>query len=150
MFEKLKSLQNHPYFEQFHDVRAVGLALFGVIVLLVSWSGVKAIQTNYDLQKQISGLQQEVSVQQLQNNNLKLQNEYFNTNQYLELSARQNFGLGAPGETELLVPKSVALAHTVNLGNDNTATKASSKQPFYQRNFQAWIDFFFHRQSTTD
>jgi cell division protein FtsB len=148
MLEKIKEYKNHPYVEQFHDIRAVGLAVFGVIVLLVSWSGAKAIQTNYVLQKQISQLQQENQVQQLEDNNLQLQNEYFNTNQYLELQARQDFGLGEPGETELLVPRSVALAHTVNLSGTQSQTKASSKQPSYQKNFQAWIDFFLHRQSS--
>jgi cell division protein FtsB len=147
MFEKLKDQNKYyAYLEQFRDVRAVGLAIFGIIVLLISWSGVKAIQTNYELQKQISKLQQENQVQQLKNNNLSLQNQYFNTDQYLELSARQNFGLGRPGETELIVPKSVALAHTIDLGSNNKVTKASAKQPFYQRNFEAWINFFLHRQ----
>lgn len=149
MLEKLKSLQNHPLLQQFRDVRAVGLLTFGVIVLLISWSGVKVIQTNYELQKQISEMQQKVAVQQLEDNNLKLQNEYYNSNQYLELSARQNFGLGAPGETELIVPKSVALAHTVALSGQNLVDTPVSKQPFYQRNFEAWMNFFLHRQGTS-
>jgi cell division protein FtsB len=147
MFEKIKNYQNYyQYLDQFRDIRAVGLLIFLIIVMLISWSGVKAIQTNYDLQKQISRLSQENQVQQLQNNNLELQNEYFNTNQYLELTARQNFGLGEPGETELIVPRSIALKHTVNLGTTNAVPKPSSKQPFYERNFQAWMDFLFHRQ----
>ena len=148
MLEKLKEYKNfQSYVEQFRDIRAIGLAIFLVIVLLISWSGVKVIQSNYELQRQISQLQQENQVQQLENNNLKLQNEYFNTNQYLELAARQNFGLGKPGETELIVPANVALAHTVTIGDSsNKTTKASSKQPAYQRNFEAWINFFLHRE----
>jgi hypothetical protein len=47
----------------------------------------------------------------LQNENDDLKNAYYKSPQYLELSARQNFGLAAPGEKELLVPKAVALAH---------------------------------------
>ncbi len=151
MFAKIKNYQNYyPFLEQFRDVRAAGLLVFLVIVLLISWSGVKAIQTNYELQKQISALQQVNQVQELQNNNLKLQNEYYNTTQYLELTARQNFGLGAPGETELIVPKSVALKNTVNLSGANSGQKPTSKQPIYQRNFQAWMDFLLHRQTTSD
>jgi cell division protein FtsB len=150
MLEKIKQYKNHPYVQQFRDVRAVGLAVFGVIVLLISWSGAKAIQTNYNLQKQISQLQQENQVWQLKDNNLQLQNEYFNTDQYLELSARQNFGLGEPGERELIVPKAVALAHTTKLSNSQGEVKASSKQPFYQRNFELWMDFFLHRQQAGD
>jgi len=39
---------------RFNDIRFVGQAIFVLIVLLISWSGVKSIQTNYNLQKQIS------------------------------------------------------------------------------------------------
>ena len=131
------------------DPRVLGLFLFLVIVLLISWSGVKTIQSNYTLQKQISELTQENQVQQLQNSNMALQNEYFNTNQYLELSARQNFGLGAPGETELLVPKAVALAQLAHLpGQSTVAASANTHQPQFEKNFNAWIDFFLHRQTS--
>ena len=95
------------------DIRFAGQVLFVLVVLLVSWSGVTAIDSNYSLEKQISTLQQQNTVQALENNNLKLQNQYYNSNQYLELSARQNFGLAAPGETELIVPQNVALSYTI-------------------------------------
>src|ERR1700677_3454734 len=98
-----------------NDVRFVGQMLFLVIVLLISWSGVKVIQTNYSLQKQISVLKQQNNLQKLQNENLALQNQYYNSNQYLELSARQNFGLAAQGEKEIVVPRQVALSYTTNL-----------------------------------
>ena len=139
----------YDYVLQFRDVRAVGLLLFVVIVLLISWSGVKVIDTNYRLQKQISEYDQQVQVQKLTNTNLKLQNQYFQTDQYLDISARQNFGLAAPGETVINVPASVALAHTVNLKDDEQVQtrKTKAKQPAYQRNFQAWMNFLFHRQA---
>lgn len=133
------------YVLSLRDIRNVGLLVFTVIVLLISWSGVKSIQTNYGLQKQISRLTQENQLSNLQNTNLALQNEYYNTPQYLEISARQNLGLSAPGETELLVPKSVALAHTVKQPSDVAVASEVPKQAFWQRNFQSWIDFFLHR-----
>lgn len=137
------------YILSLRDIRNVGLLVFTVIVLLISWSGVKSIQTNYTLQKQISQLQQQNTVGQLQNQNLQLQNQYLGTDQYLEVTARQNLGLAAPGETELLVPKSVALKHTVPMPGAAAASKVP-KQPFWQRNFQAWVDFFLHRSASAD
>lgn len=140
------------YVLQFKDVRAAGLLLFLVIVLLISWSGIKVIDTNYRLQKQISQLEQQVQVHRLSNTNVKLQNNYFQTDQYLEIAARQNFGLAKPGETVLTVPQNVALAHTVDLPDtDKTEIKKTqAKQPSYQRNFQAWVNFLLHRQTTQD
>ena len=136
--------------DQLYDVRVVGLLVFAIVIILISWSGANAIDTNYGLQRQISQLEQQDQVKELANKNLQLQNEYFNTNQYLELAARQNFGLAAPGETELLVPKSVALAHSVDVINieQQQAVTTKAKQPSYQRNFQAWMDFFLHRPTT--
>jgi cell division protein FtsL len=139
------------YGSQLRDLRVVGMLLFLVVVLLVSWSGVKAIETNYGLQKQISALQQQVAVQKLSNDNLKLQTDYLNTPQYLELSARQEFGMAAPGETVLIVPRQVALTHTVDLPKPAIAAaaeaKPDTKQPAYQRNIESWMDFFMHRQT---
>jgi cell division protein FtsB len=152
VLEKIKTYQHHPYIQQFKDVRVIGFAVFGVLVLLVSWSGVRVIETNYELQKQVAEIQQENQVAELENNNLRLQNEYYNTDQYLELQARKQFGKGLPGETLLLVPKSVALAHTVEPAkeDDKQAAKSSPNKPLYQRNFEAWREFFTHKDQSTD
>ena len=114
-------------------------------MLLISWSGIKAIQTNYKLQQEVTQLQQEDQVAKLRNNNQKLENEYYTTPQYLEVTARQNFGLLAPGETELLVPQAVALAHTKPLPKDSSVASTAKHKPVWQQNFEDWIDFFFHR-----
>jgi cell division protein FtsB len=133
------------FFSRLNDVRFVGQIIFVAIVLLISWSGIKSIQTNYGLQKQISALKEQNSLQQLQNENLKLQNQYYKTNQYLELSARQNFGLADSGEKELIVPAQVALAHTVNLSTLDDQSTSSIKKSKVQGNFESWVNFFLHR-----
>lgn len=137
------------FIHRLQDVRFVGLMMFLVVVLLMSWSGIKIIDTNYGLQKQIAELEQQNQVQQLENTNVRLKNDYYQTDQYLELTARQNFGLAAPGETVIVVPKDVALAHTSPFPNQEATAsqETASKQPTYQRNFQAWMDFLFHRQA---
>src|SRR3954464_12854502 len=81
------------YVLSLRDIRNVGLLVFTVIILLISWSGVKSIQTNYGLQKQITRLSQQNQLSSLQNTNVALQNQYYNTPQYLEIAARENLGL---------------------------------------------------------
>ena len=131
------------YFERLQDVRVLGQIIFVVIVLLISWSGVKSIQTNFSLQKQITGLSQQNDLQKLQNNNLQLSKTYYQSNQYQELSARQNFGLAAAGEKVIVVPKAVALANTSDIPVPTVvgATVTSRERG----NFEAWVDFFLHR-----
>jgi cell division protein FtsB len=153
MVDKIKNYKkvSASHLAQLRDLRVVGLLLFLVIVLLVSWSGVKAIETNYGLQKQISGLRQENRVRKLANENIKLENEYFNTSQYLEIAARHDFGLAAKGETVLNVPRQVALSYTVDLSPpEKTEEHPAAKQPAYQRNFQAWMDFLLHRRADSE
>ena len=147
MIEKIKSLAKNPSFKQFQDVRVIGLAVFGVLALLVSWSTISAIQTNYELQKQIADLQQENKVTELANTNQGLTNAYYDTNQFLELAARRQFGKAAPGEKLLLVPKEVALSKTVDTKQTSGETDtAPAHRSDYQRNFQAWMNFFLNRR----
>jgi len=128
-----------------NDVKFIGQMLFVVVVLLISWSGVKAIESNYTLQKQITSLNQQNELQKLQNSNLQLENEYYNSNQYIELSARANFGLASPGEKEVIVPTQVALANTVSLPSANYQSLTQSKKSKIQNNFESWVDFLLDR-----
>jgi cell division protein FtsB len=148
MLNKVKTHFNSGKLQFLNDTKNLGLIAFGVIALLVSWSGVNSIQANYGLQKQISELSQQNTVAELENTNLKLRNEYLKTDQYLELAARRQFGKAAPGETVVNVPKKVALANTVEPKNVaiKVATTEESK-PFYLKNLQAWVDFFLHRDA---
>ena len=149
MLEKIKKYQHHEFLQQFRDIRFNGFIVFGILVLLVSWSGVSVIETNFGLQKQVSQLEQENQVSQLQNNNLKLQNEYYNSNQYLELTARRQFGKGQPGEKLLLVPASIAKKYTVDLPEPSKQANATPTltKPLWQRNLESWTNFFTHRDA---
>lgn len=132
--------------KRLQDVRFVGQVVFVIIVLLISWSGVKSIQTNYALQKQITGFSQQNDLQKLQNANLQLSNEYYKSNQYLELSARQNFGMAAAGEKEIVVPKAVALSKTKDVPVVSATRLTLKARP--RNNFEAWVDFFLHRNAS--
>ncbi len=150
MHQKIKKYLENSLAQSLRDSRSLGLLAFGVIALLVTWSGVKAVQNNYDLQKQISKLEQQNEVTRLENENQKLRNEYYKTDEFLELSARRQFARAAPGERLYLVPKNVALAHTVDLKNATSKNSVTIAKPTYRKNFEAWINFFLHRPSVNE
>jgi cell division protein FtsB len=147
MLAKIKSTITKDNLNQLRDVRVLGLLVFVVLILLVSWSGVKSIQTNYELQRKISQLEQEVEVMELENANAKLRNQYLETDQFLELAARRQFGKARPGETLLIVPEQVALGNSIPVVNSEDVTPVQAKKSRYQRNFEAWMEFFFRRQT---
>lgn len=150
MWDKLQNYQDHAAFQKLGQFGTLAQIAFVAIVLLVSYSGLKVIQTNYELQQQMSRMEQEIAVQKLKNDNAKLQNEYLNTPQYLELAARQNYGLALPGEKELLVPKDVALKYAPDTEKAAQPAATNADLPFYEENFQAWLRFFMNRPGTME
>jgi cell division protein FtsL len=126
----------------FQDVRIIGVVMFLVVALMITWSGVSVIETNYRLQKDIALQQQKNTIQELKNQNLALENKYLESNEYLELEARKNLGLAAPGETVYVVPKAVAIKHTIP--PEKVTTESESKNQ--KSNIEAWIDFLFNRR----
>lgn len=147
MQEKIKQFIQSKSIDQWRDTRVWGFVAFGVVVVLASWSGVRVIETNYTLQKKIARLRQQDEVLQLQNENQKLQNEYYQTNTYLELSARKQFGRAAPGEQLVLVPREVALKYAPELPKtpqlDKVQPPKKSTGPTYLKHLRAWRDFVF-------
>ena len=150
MFQKIttktKAFLAHPTVREIRDVRMLGLGVFLVIVLLVSWSGVRVIETNYQLQQEIARMEEQTKLLELEAANKELENAYYKTDHYLELQARKQFGKAAPGETVLLVPENVARKYVVDLPKEQQTKEISvSIKPIYQKNFESWMDFFFRR-----
>jgi cell division protein FtsB len=148
MFNKIRNSISNKKAQQLLDPRNIALYVFGVIVLAIAWSGAKTVQNNYQLQKQINTLKQQNEVLSLQNGNNFLQNQFYKTNTYLELSARQNLGLAAPGEQVLVVPKSTAMKYVdpkldTSLGSAQTEPKDTRSK--FVKNLEAWRDFLLGR-----
>lgn len=121
--------------------------MFLIIVLAITWSTVKAIQANYELQRKISLLKQQNTVTKLENETTELRNRYYSTDEYLNLAARQNLGVAAPGEKVLTITKDVALKHVDMALLAKTITpKAVDKRSKVQRNLDDWKDFLLGRK----
>lgn len=148
MLEQIRNSITNKKVQQLLDPRNIALYIFGVIVLAIAWSGAKTVQSNYELQKQITTLKQQNQLLALGNSNTFLQNEFYKTNTYLELSARQNLGLALPGEQVLVVPKSTAMKYV----DPKLAAQAAIAQPEpkdtrskFIKNMEAWRDFLLGR-----
>ena len=139
-------------FKQLTDMRVLGLLAFGVIAILITWSGLKVAKTNYELEKKISQLEQRNSVEELENANLRLRNEYYKSDQYLELATRSKFNKAASGEKLYFIPKEVELSNTLRSPIKVKQEKPQKKQEQkskYRQNFEAWMKFLFNPASDT-
>lgn len=133
--------------KRYSDVRVIGLLIFALIVLMITWNGMKVMQTNYELQKKEAELAQKNDIKKLENENLQLKNAYFETDQYLELTARRQFNKAESGEKLYLIPESVAMSKTVDVPKTTAETieQQRAKKSKYQQNLEAWLDFLFRR-----
>jgi cell division protein FtsB len=140
MLTKIKKIL--PKLKILQDVRVLGLIAFGIVALLVTWSGVKVAQTNYELAKKISVARQRNDIARLENDNLRLKNKYYETNQFLELAARRQFGRAQPGEKLYIVPEQSALKRTIDMPlQTSKIPKEPVKKSRFQQNIDKWIDF---------
>ena len=144
MFTKIKTKFIPYLLTNIRDVHFVGMIGFGVLVLLTSWSGVRIIEVNYELQKEIAALEAKNQVRQLENENVKLKNQYLSTDTYIELTARQQLGKGGKDEKLILVPKEIALAKAPPLPAQKSESVATGTTPTYLKNLRAWRDFYTH------
>lgn len=128
----------------FHELKQSIKQLYTLdnIVLLVAlliatswlWGTMGTLQNNFRLQTEVNTLSEEVAQSKLEAENLELENQYFASQEYLELQARQRLNKAAPGEHLLILPASTV--------QDKELPTQIAKTP-EQSNFQAWINFFF-------
>lgn len=144
MIEKIK---NNRYLKLFFDGRNLGIYAIAIIALSVAWSSVKIIEKNYQLEKQISQMQQEVDILEQETKNQKLKNQYFRTDAYLELAARKYFGKSLAGEKLILVPRDVAAKYIPDVKTVTANQDKKSDMPKFVENWQNWLNFFLHRHS---
>ncbi len=143
----LKKIKNNQTLKTLLDVRNVGLYILLIVTLSVTWSSIKAIQKNYEIERQISALGQEVGVLEQETVNMALKNQYYKTDAFIELAARKYFGKALPGEQFISVPTEVANRYThpdIATPEEVAAAKVSSTPRIIQ-NWQAWFNFFLNR-----
>ncbi len=116
---------------------AVGVAFF------VAWKTVIVIQENYALQKKVDALKDKVAILELENEKLVFNNEYYRTDSYLELAARDKFNKKAPGERVIYVPRYELQEEDVTaVPEDNTSDDKSERE----KNIEQWLYFLFGKE----
>ena len=113
--------------------RIHGGTILGVLAAIyIAFYLVQTVRHNYLLQKQISGLQGQVTDLQNDRDTLKYRIQYYQTDAYREKEARAKLGLQLPGEGVVIIPHKDAPAATESKPKKAVATKS---------HLQLWIDF---------
>ncbi len=117
----------------------IALLVAMVLALSWAWSTINVLTKNYDLEKQVQQARLDNQVLELQNETLRLQQAYYQTDEFLELQARALLGKANPGEHLVVLPRFSAESNNNSTGNTGLTSEKS--------NFEQWMDFLFGRQS---
>ena len=115
MLEKLKKYWQHIT-RRMSLSGLVGVVVVFVVVSLV-FGSVQAIQENFQRQIEVDTAAQEVALLEVENETIRFQNQYYQSNEYLELQARKLLNKAAPGEKVIILPATTLKAPEQNANN---------------------------------
>jgi len=108
-----------------------------ILALSWAWSTINVLAKNYDLERQVEQARLDTEIMKLQNENLRLEQTYYQTSEYLELSARKLLNKAQPGEHLVILPRT----------EDKTPATTTATAVIEKSNFEQWTDFLFgHRE----
>ena len=112
----------------------LGVAL--ILCLSWAWASITAMSRNWELEQGLQEKQLDKAKITLQVEKLKLEQEYYLTDEYKELTARAKLGKMQDGEFLLILPE-----------NSKTAKEkykqADTNQSVQKTNFEEWLEFLF-------
>ena len=111
------------------------MVLMVVIAAVAVWMAmvIQVLNNNYKLQRQVDNAKLDSQMLELENQNLRLEQLYYRTDEYMELSARSLLGKALPGEHLVVLPR---VSHA-------SKTKRSGSAVATKSNFDQWLDFLF-------
>ena len=105
-----------------------------------AWGSLQVMQRNYSLQREVDYKKRELQLAELQKDNLRLQNQYYQTDEYKELALRDSLGLVMPGEKVLILPDNSDAAKAADKETSTTATATTTQET---SNIEQWLNFLF-------
>lgn len=128
----------------YHQLRHKYFTLNNVVIVIAFaiaagwvWGSLGVLQRNYNLQKELDDKNRQLIVAQLDTASAKLQQRYYQTDEYKELAVRERLGLVTPGESVLILPPNSQAA----INEDKTTPLVSAAPPKPVSNFQQWMNF---------
>ena len=129
------------YWHRYGTMNNIVIAVALVVAAGWAWGSITTMQRNFALQKEVDARRRELELTDLEVQTLQYQQNYYKSDEYKDLSAREHLVLASPGEKVLLLPPN---SPVVKREAQQQAT-VSDSQPApgsAPSNFQQWINFF--------
>ena len=135
-FQRFRYKLKFDYFT-FNNVVSVLAVVMGVVW---TWGAIASVTRNWELAQQLTNNKRQVEVLKLETENLQLENDFYKTPEYQELSARRLQNKKFPGETMVYLPDNSETAKNKHQNASASTTIASSNN---YNNFDQWMMFLF-------
>lgn len=108
--------------------------------LMWTWGSISAMTRNWTLSQELIEREREKALLELEVETLELENDYYRSDEYKELSARKYQNKKLPGETMIYLPSNSDAAKSKH---NNDATSDSAVDTPQLDNFEQWMAFLF-------
>ena len=103
------------------------------------WGSIGMMQRNYALQKEVDTKTRNLKLTELETQNLKYEQRYYQSSEYQELEVRKRLGLANPGEHVLILPPNTPQAKSADVSVADRPTRTVEPTS----DFQQWMNFLF-------
>ena len=137
---KLKTSLRRLFYRLKHDYFSFDNIIFVVAVLLCffwTYSSIVAMSRNWELSQKIATKEREKALLELEVATIELENEYYKSVEYQELSARAKEDKKLEGENLVYLPEN---SETARNKYKIAANEAENEEP---TNFSQWMLFLF-------
>lgn len=123
-----------------------GFVVILATIIAISWvmGTLSTIQTNFAAQRALDEKQRQLQLAELEVEMLKYQQNYYQSDEYKELEARDKLGLATPGEKELILPENSDKVKALDSDEDDGYVSLSvddNQTTQNTPNLQQWLDF---------
>jgi cell division protein FtsB len=115
----------------------IAVAFF--IGLSWAWGSIGMMQRNYALQKEVDAKARNLKLAELETQNLKYEQRYYQSSEYQELEVRKRLGLANPGESVLILPPNTQQAKDADVVVADRPARTAEPTS----DFQQWMNFLF-------
>ena len=123
----------------FLTVENVVLVLAIVLCLVWTYQSIMAMSRNWDLSEKLTSEKKELELLTIETEAAELENEYYRSNEYQELTARKYLDKQLPGEKMVVLPENSEMAQNKH---KETARQIQDTEEEYT-NFEKWMKFLF-------
>ena len=106
-----------------------------------AWGSISTMQRNFALQKAVDAQTRELEVATLEVQKLQFEQNYYNSDEYKDLAAREYLGLAGQDEKVLLLPPNSPAVKQETAAAEKQATAVAVSTTAAQSNFEQWMVF---------